>query len=314
MLRKKPEKKPDDDLTLRLRAAVRKKRPWSWKAVLIVLAVILVPVGILIWTLRPRPEPPAVTVTAFDQIALPKEQVTLRARLEPTDSQTGKIDLAGYELFFEKSDLAKTTALGKAATDDGGEASLAWQSPAGAGLVLFAVRYPGDKARRASASQGKIFTLDRGAALLVVDIAALSPATLEKWRSENVLRIGAQAGAGTALKAAHDRKYQIVYLATAADGPRLYAKMRGWVENQWAGTEPFPAGPVLGTMANSAADVLRELKTRFGGPLLVVAGSSQAAKSLRDAGGRLLVIGPDAVEPPAIRLDSWPDLGAHLAK
>ena len=268
MLRKKPQKKLDDELTLRLRAAVRKRRPWTWRAILITLAVILVPIGVLVWTLRPRPAPPAVTVTAFDQVALPKEQVTLRARLETTEAQTNKPDLGGFELLFETGDLAKTAALGKATTNESGEASLTWQPPAGAGLALLTVRYPGDKTRPASVSQGKIFTFDPGAALLVVDIAALAPATLDKWRSENVLRIAAQAGAGTALKAAHDRQYQVVYLATAADSARLYAKMRGWIDNQWAGAEPFPAGPVLATLGGTTVQTVRELKTRFGGPLI----------------------------------------------
>src|SRR5207247_1014481 len=144
---------------------------------------------------------------------------------------------------------------------------------------------------------------DPGAALLVVHIAALAPATLDKWRSENVLRIAAQAGAGTALKAAHDRQYQIVYLATAADSARLYAKMRGWIDNQWAGAEPFPAGPVLATLGGTTVQTVRELKTRFGGPLVVVAGNSESAKALRDVGGRLIVIGGDAVEPPAVRVE-----------
>jgi len=314
MLRKKPEKQADDELTLRLRAAARHKRPWSWSSFLVLIAILLVPVGVIVWTLLPRSEPPQITVTAFDQIALPNAQLTLRARIEALEGTSTKPDLDGYELLFDAGDQAKTVAVGKATTDAAGEATLAWQPPAGATLAVFTAQYPGDKRRGRSASQGKIHIVDPGAAVLIVDMAALTNATPAQWRSENVLKIRAAAGAGAALKAAQDRNYRIVYLAASADSGPLYAKMRGWIESQWAAAERLPPGPVLAALGQSTpGDVVADLKTRIGGPLVAVAGNAQTVRALPRFGARLFILGGDA-GADATSIESWRELDGQLAK
>src|SRR5262249_12473454 len=313
MRRKKAEKQPDDQVTLQLRAAARKKRPWTWRGILIAAAVILVPIGLFVWTIWPTPEPPALSVMAFDVLALPKEKVKLRAVLEPSTPQTRRVDLKDYELSFETGNLAKTTSLGQVKTDANGGASLSWQPPAGAAVTRLTVRYPGDKTRRASASGGRIFTLEADSALLVVEVAALSPESVENWRKKKVLDIAATAGAGPALTAARLQKYQVVYLASDADSGELYGKMRGWVERQWGAADAFPPGPVLAPAPGSTiAEMIAALKTRFRGPLAVVAGRGETADALREAGVRIFRLGGNAVAPPIIRLASWAALPQQL--
>src|SRR5262249_33780724 len=277
------------------------------------VAVILVPVGLFVWTIWPTPEPPALSVMAFDALALPKEEVKLRAVLEPTTPQKRRVDLKDYELSFETGNLAKTTALGQVKTDANGEVSLSWQPPGGAAVTRFTVRYPGDKTGGASAAGGRIFTFEQDSALLVVEVAALSPESVENWRKKKVLDIAATAGAGAALTAARLQKYQVVYLSTDADSGELYGKMRGWVERQWGAADAFPPGPVLAPMPGSTlAEMIAALKTRFRGPLAVVAGRGETADALRDAGARIFRLGGDAAAAPAVRLPSWAELPKQL--
>src|SRR5262245_47377572 len=126
MLRKQP-KHPDDEMTAWLRASLAQQRPRPVKAALIGLGLLVVLGAALVWWFYPRAELPPPLVTAFDQMALPGEAVTLRARLEPADADADSPHLQGLDLFFETGLLGEIQVIGRAATDAHGEASVAWQ-------------------------------------------------------------------------------------------------------------------------------------------------------------------------------------------
>src|SRR5262249_25247742 len=236
----------------KLRAAARKRRPVTWQALLVLLVVFLLPAGLFIWrVLKPRPDPPRLDVVAFDQLGLADHDVELRAFLEPLDVEPAKVDLGGYPVFFEESRRPGAAKAGKTketASLREGMASVSWSFPNGV-KNSFVVRIPGDKQRRGAMDRGQVFLCPKDTSLLLVDVqSTLSSAKAEDWQRKNPLEIKPIAEAANALQTARQKKFQVVYLALAADRPLAYRKVRGWLENQVNGKNPFPAGPVLGRM------------------------------------------------------------------
>jgi hypothetical protein len=320
MLRKN-ESRASDELSERLRASLRQKRSWSVRGLVVTLVIVAALVAGLVWLFYPRPDPPPIVLAAMDALTVPGESPRLRARIEPVPPATPNVDLSGYELSFETGVLADTSALGKAKTGADGEAALTWQRAKDERLRLFTVRYPGDKQRRPSASQARIFLLDPKSPCVIVDIAALAPVRLETWRTRNVFEVRPASGAGPSLMAAEKKGYSIVYAASAADSVPLYTKMRGWLEMQAAAAEPLPAGPVLGRRAADFAGtapaallgmINEQIKGRLQGPVTAIVGTADVAAVLRETGMKTFVIGADPVEPPALPIDSWDDLERHL--
>src|SRR5207245_1658057 len=116
-----------------------------------------------------RPAPPPPILTAFDQLAVPGEAVTLRARLEPAEGDAPAPRLEGLELFFESGQLGDIRALGQATTGPDGEATLQWQAPPGLRPSDFTVRLPGDTRQKESIAQARVFVFPRDSAVLIVD-------------------------------------------------------------------------------------------------------------------------------------------------
>jgi len=287
MLHKKKPSKPDDELTARLRAAARKRRPWSTAGIGVLLALLLLPVGLLVWWIYPRPELPPLEIVAFDQLGLPGTEVTLRARLEPIQMPDEPLNLSGFTLTFEDELLplqpARERRQIKVTSDRNGAAGAAW-SPADKAVSPYVVRQIGDRLRPGKFDRGQVFSWPAATALLLVDVQdTLAQVDADAWRKRNVLDIAAVAGAGKALQEARKQKYEIVYLATDADSALVYRKVRGWVANQKAARESFPAGPVLGRpsfdqeAAQAREAVLRSLHEQFAGPMVAVVGTSEAA-------------------------------------
>ena len=318
MLKKPESKQPEDEVTQKLRAAARKRRPMTWQGLLILLVLILVPAGVFIWwVLHPRPDPPRLDVVAFDQLGLVGEEIELRAILEPLAGDRDQMNLAGFPLFFEENVIpgkAKAGQVKEAQSVDGGSATVSWSFPEGS-KNTFVVRLPGDKVRRGAIDRGQVYLLPRDTPLLLVDVSTLSAAKAKDWQTKNPLEIRPLAEAAKALQIIQKKKFQLVYLALSADRPLDYRKVRGWVENQVNSKNPFPAGPVLGrrtyvTDGESAArqETLRNLKENFRGRLRAVVGEGEAAAVCRGLGVDTILFGTDAAPDDVIRVKSWAEV------
>jgi hypothetical protein len=127
------------------------------------------------------------------------------------------------------------------------------------------------------------------------------------------------AAAASALKAAREKHYQIVYLAAGAGSPMVARKMRGWVEQ---GERRLPDGPVLGQLSDGGerspaahwADVFAGLKQRFKGIVVGVAKDPGLAQALREGGTTTFLVGIADAPPGVTRVSSWADLPAQLPK
>jgi hypothetical protein len=319
MLRKEPKqpKPPDDELTARLRASLAQKRSRPYKAILIGVTLLIAVGTVLAWWFYPGPEPPPSVVIAFDQVALPGEPVKLRARLAPSDPDGPAPRLDGWELTFETGLLGEIRVLGQATTDATGEATLFWQPPPEGMPTTITVRFPGDRRRKESSSQARVFTFRRDAAVLLVDVAALAKADVETWRTRNILEIPPTPGAAAALTAARRKGFHPIYLAQTVDAGRLYGQARGWVHSQLAGKDPLPPGPTLGRGSASdpaglLGDLLDDMKQTFSGPVVAVTADSKTAEAFQKARFTTLLLSDRKGAPPGIRLASWSDLDKRL--
>jgi hypothetical protein len=324
MLKKPEPKQPEDEVTQKLRAAARKRRPLTWQGLLILLALFLVPTGLFLWwLLHPRPDPPRLDVVAFDQLGLAGEEIELRAILEPLAGEREQVNLAGFPLFFEENVIpgkARAGQVKEAESGDGGLATVSWSFPEGS-KNIFVVRLPGDNVRRGAIDRGQVYHLPAETPLVLVDVSTLSPATARDWQTKNPLEIRPLAEAAKTLQTMQTKKTQVVYLALSADRPLAYRKVRGWVENQVNGKNPFPAGPVLGRKAyvadgESAArqETLRNLKENFRGRLLALVGQGEAAAVCRGLGLDTILFGADAAPEDVIRVKSWAEVPEKVAQ
>jgi hypothetical protein len=316
-----PKKPPDDELTKKLRAAARKRRPMTWTGILVLLAMVLVPAGLFVWWVYPRPEPPRLDVVAFDQLGPAGQEIELRACLEPLGVDAAQADLADLPLFFEENLLPGKAGKVKETTSlRGGWGTVSWSFPKGE-KYSFTVRWPGDNRRRGAIDRGQVFLLPEGMGLLLVDVqGTLSSAGAEDWQKKNPLEIRPVPEAAKALQVVRRKNFQVVYLAVSADRPLAYRKVRGWVENQVNGKDPFPAGPVLGRTeyvaeGESAArqEILRGLKENFGRRVTVVVGQGDVAAECRGIGVDTILIGRDAAPEDVRRVKSWAEVPGKLS-
>lgn len=323
MLKKPESKQPEDEVTQRLRAAARKKRPLTWKGLLLLLALVLVPVGLFVWWVYPKPEPPQLDVVAFDQLGLAGEEIELHACLVPLAVDPAQVNLAGYPMFFEENLLpgkANAGQVKETASIRGGWGTVSWSLPKGE-KNTFVVRLPGDKVRRGAIDRGQVYLLSEKTPLLLVDVPTLTAARAKDWQTKNPLEIEPLPEAAKALQTMRKKKFQVVYLALAADRPLAYRKVRGWVENQVNGKNPFPAGPVLGRKTyvkdgESAArqEILRGLKESFRGPVAAVVGQGEVAAECRAVRLVTILIGRDAAPEDVLRVKSWAEVPGKLPK
>src|SRR5438045_528203 len=92
-----------DALALVARTALRDRRRSPWKASLIFLLLLLV-AGFLVWKVSPSGHYPQLVVGIFDQLALPGEQVPVRAKLEVANPAEVETRLSGCDLFLRIGD------------------------------------------------------------------------------------------------------------------------------------------------------------------------------------------------------------------
>jgi len=321
----KPKKSslPDDELTMRLRAAARKKRPWTWLGLVITFVIVAVPLGLFAWWVWPRPVPPPLIVLTFDALGLPGEELVLRARLEPKEEDAAGAILEGWDIVFEEvpprpggpARSEKTTS------DANGEATVSWSFRGKEPVADYIVRYLGDRKRKGGEDRGRVYLRAVDTALVLVDVdSALATASEDQWRKKKIGEIAPLAGAGDALRAARDKGSQVVYLALTPERAWLYRKMRSWVESKVAGQDAFPAGPVLGRSSydqDAAAarhSLLGAIKTSFRGPLRVVTSADEMVAAAQAQGIKTILLGKEAVPAGVTAAKSWADAAKHLGK
>jgi hypothetical protein len=195
----------------------------------------------------------------------------------------------------------------------------------------FLIRCPGEKRGQATEEgRASIFVWPPESLLLIVDtdhalMAAADDDAAADFRSRQPLR-----GACRILQTAQE-KYRIVYLSAGADRPRSYRQVRNaLLRQEWerpsrdkktVEVERLPAGPVLGRAAYpDAADaaafhatVLAELKQRFTGNAVGVAGRPEVAQAFQAAGLKTFLITDQAEAPEGVTaVVSWADLAKQL--
>lgn len=303
--------KPDPLVLLaRTSAAKRSRRILPG---LILLAVVAGLVGLFGWWVWPRGDYPAVTLAAFDQVALPEEKITITACLEPVEPFEQDAHLAGAALYF----LAGAADAREAAADARGFASwdhaLGTESP----VLDFVVRYPGlPTHRRGVPASGRVFVWPAETSLLVVDAdSALTQGSADALWTANNLDIRALPGAAATLRAAAKTR-RIVFLSAGADRPTRYNKLRAWLTSgARPAAESFPPGPVLaaGSVPSEGRgrfldETLVELRRRFPDSGTAVTQDERLAELLRDSGFTTFLL--TQTEPPAgvESVKSWGEL------
>jgi hypothetical protein len=312
----KARKAAREEMATQLRSSVRRQRPWTYLTCPLLLVLLAAPVALLVWWLWPKGEPPALVVTAFDQVGEPGTKVVCRAQLETLDAARADFDLAGHEVVFDeiRLDLPKGRGAQKATSQAGGLAAVDWTVPEKVPQTAFTVRYLTAEGRSQASDRARLFAWPRTTKVLLVDVAALVPAGAKVWEKEAALGLALQPGAAAALQSAKSAKFAVAYLATEPARALTYRKVRDWVERSAPGPQGIPDGPVLGRLSvggeTAAADlpkaVVAHLK-RFDGPLVVLAGQPQTAEAYRAAGAqRVLLVGQGGL--------GWSDVAKELAK
>src|SRR5262249_54044472 len=98
-----PEPKKPDEIERLLKAAVHRRRPWTFRAAVITVALLVLPVALFVWWVWPRREEPQLVVVAFDQATVPGAALKLRAQLEALGEDSDAADLAGRDVYFEET-------------------------------------------------------------------------------------------------------------------------------------------------------------------------------------------------------------------
>ncbi len=316
MLQKKDDKKAapaPDRVTQQLRAAMARKRPSLWKAVVVLLLIVAVPLGLWLWWTYPRGEEAALMITAFDALAVNGEKVTLRARLQP-QKPGDSVRLDGREIrFAAPAPLLlppDKSQFWTARTGPDGEAAVEREFPAEPSPAPFVARYQGPKS--AAEYRAAVYRWPAQSNLAVVEAASLSKAGADDWARRNLLDLPAADGAALALRAMQERKYRVVYLAIEHEPAFAYRKMRGWLENQFVA---FPPGPVVGGAARSRDErqkLLRNLAGRFQGTHLYVTATPDHAQTARGEGLITILVGAHEAANQIIAAKSWSELPLQI--
>ena len=292
----KPLRADDDQLKAQLKKAIRRS-PRRRVRLLIALGISGVVVALVAWWFWPRTPVPPLLVIAFDEVALGQRQVLLRAATEPADGSDQR--WGGRELFFEEVRGLAPGASGttkKITSDDAGLSQVAWQVPGTATHVEMEVRYLDERQRPpwSDRDHGRVFFWPADARLLIVDVEL----TLKPGKDGDA--------AATALTAASEKGWRIVYLAVIADRPLAYRKLRATPR-----PAPAPDGPVLGRKkyyysaaeAEARKEVLADLKRGARGPVVYVSA---------EQGVNLWTVGDEGVLSGGLAVADWTALAAAL--
>ncbi len=315
---------PDDPLSQQLRESLRRQRPCTLGNLTCLVLLLLAPLGLFVWLMAPSPEQPRLGIVAADVLALPAEEVHLRAYLE-TVADLEFTRRQGHEVYFEE--VTAPFAEGarrppeRTSSDADGTATATWRFPAEATQGEFLVRYVDRQRRRNADDRARVFFRPPETPLLLVDVqTTLSPVPAQTWATAHVLEIPIRPDAAAALKKIQATKYQVVYLAGEADRPRRYRLVRAWLDHHFVSQPSLPLGPVLGPQtfpreAEAAAarqQILAELRQRFTGPIVAVVGTTESATICQALGLRTLWLGPGAAPAGVLKVASWLDIAQNI--
>jgi hypothetical protein len=316
---RRDEKKPLDALLVLARASFGDRRRRSPVRIVVTLLVLALLVGLPIYFFWPGPQHPPLLLAAFDQVALPGENITLCARVEPLGEDDTTANVARRELYFQElqKDWWKETATGR-----DGMATVERSFAAAKAPVEIIVRYPGDGQRQhGTQTKSRVFVWPQESALLLVDVESTLPDREANLWTANNLDIRPRPDAVTLLRAARS-KYRLVYLCAAADRPSRYNKLRAWLERGWApAQEQFPDGPLLARSCrlpgSETADFLQatlnDLRERFQGTIVGITGDRDTARLFHASGCRTFMLGETGNTPDAVTMiQSWSEFRQRL--
>jgi len=260
----------------------------------------------------PRGSLPKLVLAAFDQVALPEEEVTLAAQLEPIEELPSDGDLSACALFFQE--LSSGGLVGKVATSPEGRAALKARFPASTEIV---VRFAGegDRRRGVESNKARVFVWPAQSSLVVVDaVSALADIEATKFETTSNLDIPSRAGAAAVLRTLAAKR-RIVYLAPETTRALSYNKLSAWLERAVVPHEKLPEGPLLVSADEEPAifATAANLKTRFRGAVIGITGARDHARQFREAGLKTYFLGQSKELPDGVTAaSSWKELTRQL--
>jgi hypothetical protein len=284
-----------EEMARQLRAAVRgRSRRWrKGRRITLLIGVVLL-AGLLAWWFWPRVQPARVHVIAFDQLAVPDQETTMRIATEPVDPRAefwGEQEVFAQEL--KPLQAAKESLnIVTVRTDHMGLGTFTRTFSATPLYALMVVRYEDKRSQPPwhASSQGRVFVWPARTPLLVVELTP-EVKSAERWEAMTA-----------ALEQARALGWKVAYLAAEPDRPLKYQEWRNWALGQLG-----EDAPVLGRLKyydgssaqQARAEVLAALKQQFQGRLVHVEATAKALN--------VQVIGADNAGAPA-PIKSWQDL------
>jgi hypothetical protein len=311
-----------DQAVALLKASAKKRRVSRWTILAFVLLLFGVPLGLAAWYFWPRPGPPRMLIVAFDELALPGDEVRLHAQLEPLPDEQPVTRLSGWNIaFLEKSSaFVPGQQVWQAATksDEAGSATELWKIPADRKVQLFVARYEPAHRQAMAEDAGWIYCVPANTSLLFVDVErSVADAKLTDWGTKDNSEIAAKPGATAALaQLAEQTKLQLVYLACAVPGSRQYRQVRNWVHHM-----KLPPGPVLGRAQFASSTVekdqllqwLHDLKKKFAGKMIGISTHAQTAQLFQEEGLQTYFLdGTEQAPPGVIAVGDWPAIAKRI--
>jgi hypothetical protein len=255
-----------------------------------------------------------VKLTTFDQLAVPGEAVTLRAKLEHQGKLGINPDMRGYPLLIQCPPLIDR----EVKTGKDGVVTIEVKVPADAKSVHpIKVTFPGSDHHRPAEAASKLFVWPKDARILItdVDMTVSNLAELRVPFTPND-RIPALPGAVEALTELA-KTYRIIYLSARDDA--LCSRTCGWLCDKG-----FPEGPFfcrdfkIGSKQEMfKREFIADLKKRFPNVAIGVGDKPSDAGAYLSNGLRAFIIArKDRTKLPkeVVVVESWKELREQLTE
>jgi hypothetical protein len=232
----------------RLRAEVRKRRPWtlSWAAILLIMTLGVL--GLFLWWIWPGQPPLQLAVIAFDGlVGSDGRHGDVRAQFVVAEPHDDPVRLAGYEAFFLPGGGPAGVLLGppvRAESDADGRLSVPWELDRATLVNLITIRHAIPRPRHSTEDTARLFVLPKGGRQIIVDTDALIAPKEPKWGSTPTGQIKTRGDAVTAL-AKLAKGNQVIYAVFDLERPEQFRAVRGWIQQTGSGTQSLPVSPVF---------------------------------------------------------------------